>query len=100
MAGKDVTYTHAQWRIEAQAITGDLGDLSGALEHMRAGLVQRQAGVTQLREQARWAAMVSELSTDGNRILGTHDPRQTRVGEAQAAAGGLSEVAGDKRYNQ
>jgi len=82
-------------------LTQALGEvLVPALGHMRAGLVGVDAGRTQLAQSARWIVLAAELAAQGDQILGDHDPRLRRVGEAQRAAGGLEEVAGDKRYNQ
>lgn len=101
MAGREVRYTHRDWRTFVQEANAAARELLGpALEHRHAGLVRVQAGETQLKNSAAAIRRVHELAAEGERILGDHDARLTRVGEAQAAAGGLSEVAGDKRYNQ
>jgi hypothetical protein len=94
-------YTHAQWRIQAQGLTDALERaLVGALTHIHGGLVHVEAGQTQLATSREWIRLVSELGTEGHTILGDHDPRLTHVSQAQQQAGGVREVAGDKRYNQ
>ena len=95
------TYTHKDWRIEATGIRDALDQLlAPALEHMRGDLVAMQAGREQLAKSDEFIRIVGELAEEGTRILGDHDARLRRVGEAQAAAGGTREVAGRKRYNQ
>lgn len=101
MAGRQAQITHREWRKfvqDANAVARDT--LGPALEHRHAGLVRVQAGETQIRNSLAAIRRVYELAVMGESILGSHDQRLTRVGEAQAAAGGVSEVAGDKRYNQ
>jgi len=101
MAGKDTTYTHRDWRTSLTACRDQLDlVLAPALEHIRHDLQGVDAGRTQLAQGARMVVIVSELGTEASRILGDHDQRLRQVGEAQAAAGGLAEVAGDKRYNE
>jgi hypothetical protein len=97
---RSAAYTHAQWRIQAENITTALGEvLAPALDHMHAGLVKADAGQTQRRYSARFPAEVRQLAAQGQQILGDHDERLTRVGQAQRQAGGVDEVAGDKAYN-
>ena len=94
-------YTHAVWRIEAWGMHDGLRDmLGGALDHMDAALRQTGAGETQQAQSTRWVTGNADLVTEGRRLIGDHDPRLTRVSEAQAAAGGAREVARNKRYNQ
>jgi hypothetical protein len=94
-------YTHRHWRIEATGIRDALDQLLvPALEHMRAGLVAVQAGREQRAKAGEFIKLVGELADEGTRILGDHDARLRRVSEAQAAAGGVTEVAGRKRYHQ
>ncbi len=101
MAGKNTAHTHRHWK----AAMGDLNEalvtmLAPALDHLHTCLVKVDAGRTQRAMSSRSAAMVGELGTQGRRILAAHGPRLDRVSEAQRAAGGLEEVAGDKRYHQ
>lgn len=100
MAGTLAGYTHRQWRDEAQDLIKDLETLQAALQHMSAGLQYVGAGTTQRQEQAKWSTRVGDLTEQGRRVLEAHDGRLTRVGEAQAAAGGQTEVAQNKRYNR
>jgi hypothetical protein len=94
-------YTHAVWRIEAWDLHDGLnGTLGAALAHMDADLRAVGAGETQRAQSARWITGNTDLATEGRRLIGDHDPRLTRVSEAQARAGGVSEVAARKRYNQ
>jgi hypothetical protein len=93
-------YTHANWRIETWNMIDGLNDqLGAALDHMHAGLLAVGAGQTQTAQSARWKTGNADLVTQGKQIIGDHDPRLTRVGAAQAAAGGVTEVAQVKRYN-
>jgi hypothetical protein len=93
-------YTHAVWRFEAWEMHDQLQKtLGGALDHMDAGLRQVGAGKTQRAQSTRWIAGNADLVAEGRKLIGDHDPRLTRVGEAQARAGGVSEVAEQKRYN-
>lgn len=99
MAGNG--YTHRDWRTEAAGIRDALDQvLVPALEHIVADLQRVQAGRTQLQQARQMPRLVGELAGEATTILGDHDQRLRRVGEAQAAAGGVTEVAGDKRYNQ
>ena len=101
MAGKDTSYTHLDWRTGMTNIRDALDlVLTPALDHIHADLRRVDAGRTQLAQAARMVVMVGDLGTEATRILGDHDGRLRQVGEAQAAAGGLAEVAGDKRYHQ
>jgi hypothetical protein len=101
MAGRDASYTHRHWSQEAADIAGALSDvLTPALAHMHGDLVARQAGRTHLTTAAGFIELVGELGREGARVLAAHGPRLARVGEAQAHAGGVNEVAGDKRYGQ
>jgi len=101
MAGKDTIYTHRDWRTSMATIRDALElVLAPGLDHMHADLRRVDAGRTQLAQAAQMVVLVGELGTEATRILGAHDPRLRQVSEAQAAAGGLAEVAGDKRYHQ
>ena len=101
MAGKDTRYTHAQWRVSATALRDALRtQLVEALDHMIAGLRRVDAGKSQIAFMQQSLITVRELGDMGTTILGAHDARLRQVGEAQAHAGGLPEVAGDKNYNQ
>jgi 5-enolpyruvylshikimate-3-phosphate synthase len=101
MAGKSTAYTHKHWKDMVVDIRDGLQNvLTPALTHMHAGLRRVDAGATQMTQAARFIAMVAELAEEGSRLIGAHDQRLRRVSEAQRAAGGLGEVAGDKRYNQ
>ena len=94
-------YTHRTWRDEAQGMRDQIQKtLGGALEHMHAGLQAVGAGRRQTAQSNRWITGNNDLVTEGARVLEAHDPRLTRVSEAQARAGGVTEVAQRKRYNQ
>ncbi|MGH3290162.1 MAG: hypothetical protein ACRDPD_36685 [Streptosporangiaceae bacterium] len=101
MAGKDTSYTHLDWRTAMTNIRDALDQvLAPGLDHIHADLRRVQAGRTQLTQAGQMTVLVGELGDEATRILGDHDQRLRKVGEAQAAAGGLAEVAGDKRYHQ
>ena len=89
---------HADWRISAWNAHDEIAlVLAPALDHMNACLVRAKAGEAQMRLAGQWPAMVTELGTEGKKVIGDHDPRLTLVSEAQAQAGGAREVYGDKR---
>jgi hypothetical protein len=93
--------THREWAREMAAIRDALDTiLVPGLEHMKAGLASVGAGRDQMNEMGTWIGNVGELADEGTNILGDHGPRLRRVSEAQAAAGGVTQVARDKRYNQ
>jgi hypothetical protein len=101
MAGRDASYTHRHWYQEAADIVTALSDvLVPALAHMQADLIAMQAGRAHLATAAGFIEQVGELGREGERVLAAHGPRLARVSETQAQAGGLGEVAADKRYNQ
>lgn len=101
MSGKDTSYTHKDWRTSVLQLTAGLRErLGGALEHMHRGLLGVDIGDTQRRFSAQCIRQVAELAAEGDELMKRHDMPAIRVGEAQQAAGGLNEVAGDKNYNQ
>ena len=96
-----VAENQAVWRISSWNAHDEIAKvLRPALEHMNACLVRAKAGETQMRLAQQWPVMMTELAGQGERIIGDHDPRLTRVSEAQARAGGAREVYGDKRAAQ
>jgi hypothetical protein len=91
----------AIWRTEQHAAHDELTQvLIPALDHMLAGLTAMGAGQTQRRLSARWPALMGDLAAEGQQVIDDHNPRLTRVSEAQSAAGGTAEVAANKRYSK
>lgn len=90
----------AIWRTEQHAAQDELGTLTAALDHMNADLARMGAGDTQRRLAVQWPPLVEALAAEGEQIIKDHNPRLTRVSEAQAQAGGQREVAASKRYSQ
>jgi hypothetical protein len=98
MAGKETGYTHARFYVEMGNMIGAGRDVLGpALEHRHAGLVRVQAGTQQMRHSAELITALHDLVAEGNAIRDKYDARMRQQGQAQAAAGGLDEVYGDKR---
>jgi hypothetical protein len=101
MAGKDTSYTHKDWKGRMAVINSGLKDkLPGGLRHIEADWQKVGVGRTQRSEMTTWQTEVETVAQMGDRILGNYNVVLTGVGQGQAAAGGLDEVAADKNYNQ
>jgi hypothetical protein len=87
-----------EWRTAMWATQDLARDVLGpALEHMNAALARLPAGQTQRRLTSRWPGWMTEIASQGDRIITTWNPRLTRAADGLAAAGGADEVYGDKR---
>jgi hypothetical protein len=101
MAEQAPTYTDRTWQADMGAIRDvSATKLAPALEQMLGDLMRLDAGRTQIARMRQCYVMVTELVTEANRILITTAERYSPVNEAQAAAGGLPEVYGDKHAHQ
>lgn len=95
--------SHRIWRQEQHAAYDELTEVFvPALDHMLAGITSMGLAPesTQRRLSSQWAPLTTELAAEGKHIIDVHNPRLTKVSEAQAAAGGKREVAANKRYSQ
>ena len=101
MATTTPGYTDAAWKTEMAQILDALGGtLTSVMEQMLADLHRLDAGRTQTAQFTQAIGVVGELATDGEQILDATGARYNPVNEAQAAAGGLPEVYGEKTAHQ
>jgi hypothetical protein len=101
MAERPPTYTDKVWKTEMKEIRDAInGTLTPVMEQMLAGQHRLDAGRTQVALFTRALTMTGELATDADLILDRTGARYGPVNEAQAAAGGLGEVYGDKHAHQ
>lgn len=93
-------YTHRQWRAEMNAMLDFLRtDVAAVMERMHASVTAMRGGATQLAQLSSCRMAVADLISDGAALVASADARQVPIADAQAAAGGVTEVAGDKRYH-
>lgn len=92
-------YTHRTWKDEMADVLGHIAGIYRDLEQMDATLHEVQAGRTQLNlvNDVRLTAL--DLMVRGVRFVEETDARYMAVFEAIQSAGGLDEVAKDKRYH-
>ena len=101
MAGTTGTITHRQWRTEMNGFLEFLETgIAGVLERMEASVRAVRGGRDHLAQIAACRIAVADWIAAGRQLVAAEDARQVPVADAQAAAGGTDEVAGDKRYNQ
>jgi hypothetical protein len=97
MAETRPTYTDATWKADMAAIQDVLGDrIAPTMEQMLASLKGLDAGRTQIALFTNALGQVTELGTQATVILDATGTRYNPVNETQAAAGGLTEVYGEK----
>jgi hypothetical protein len=101
MAETQAGYTHREWKADMAAIRDVFGGrIAPAMEQMLANLRALDAGRTQMAQFSNALGLVGELATQADQIIDATGARYGGVNEAQAAAGGLPEVYGDKRAHQ
>jgi hypothetical protein len=101
MAGKETDFVHAQWWVEMGNMIGAARDvLDPAVEHRHVRLVRVGSGTTQMRHSKDMITELRDLVVEGDSIRDRYDRRMQELGKAQAAAGGLNEVYGDKQAYQ
>lgn len=91
--------THREWRARMGRMINGCEVLAAAIEQQIAGLVQVGGGETQLAMARASYTLLNNQATTGHRILTDTTYRYMPVAQAQARAGGVREVADDKRYN-
>jgi hypothetical protein len=101
MATVQPAYTDRVWKSDMSSMTGLLSErMAPVMERMLASLKALDAGDTQIRLFTIALGRVSDLATQGHAILTEVGARYNPVNEAQAAAGGLREVYGEKTAHQ
>ena len=93
-------YTHREWR----TTMNDLIDVidkgaGGALEQMAGLAGARHGGAAHMAEIGAAQMALRDVVTSGRYLVSAEDTITGLVAQAQAAAGGVSEVARDKNYN-
>lgn len=95
-----IDYTHRTWREGMTGMVDGLGVLGSALALQAVDLDRVDAGEAQRDFNARAQAQAMELAVMGRGILTEIDAGIGRpMGDAVAGAGGVREVAGEKRYH-
>lgn len=95
------TYTDKTWKADMAEIRDVLaGVLTPAMDRMLADLRRLDAGRTQIAMFSNACGLVGELATQADVILDVTGARYNPVSETQAAAGGLTEVYGEKTAHQ
>jgi len=93
-------YTHRDWREHMDAAVGVLGvDLGDNLDLLIASLGSVGAGREQTKLTKEAAAIVKDLAGQGAAIHAYVNDQYKDLATAQQDAGGLLEVAKQKRYN-
>ena len=93
--------THRQWRTEMNEFLEFLeSGIADVLELMEGSVRAVRGGRDHLAQIAACRVAVADWIAVGRQLVASEDARQVPVADAQAAAGGVAEVAGDKRYNQ
>jgi hypothetical protein len=92
------SYTHAAWRQQVGVVMDHLGALHAAADTMLASLTAQDGGDAHIAGVQAWIAAIEACEAHGERLVSGTDQAQRPVGEAIGAAGGVSEVTGDKHY--
>lgn len=101
MAGKSAEYTHRHWTADMASIRAVFADrVAPAMEQMLTDLRRLDAGRTQIAMFTTALARVSDLGARADQILTAVGYAYDPVNEAQASAGGVAEVYGEKNAHQ
>lgn len=92
-------YTHRTWLDEMADALGHIAGIYRDFEVMDATLREVKAGRTQTALVGECRATGLDIMTSGVRLVGETDARYIPVYEAIKRAGGVDEVAQDKRYH-
>jgi hypothetical protein len=91
--------THKGWRTDMETSATLINTILHELEIIKAALAKVEAGQTQRTLVNRDIAVGSGLKTWAEQFVGATNKRYVPVGEEVARAGGIKEVALDKRYH-
>lgn len=100
MAETTAAYTHRMWTADMAAMRDLLRRIAAATEQGLASLRRLDAGRTQIEMFTDVLIRLTERAAQADQILGEVGRVYNPVNEAQAAAGGLPEVYGEKTAHQ